>query len=40
VLIVQRYHQRDDACVEALAQHALGVDSFFAWSSPREPVAT
>jgi len=28
------------AIVEALARHALGVDTFFAWSSEREPVAT
>ena len=25
--------------VEALAKHVLGVDTFFEWSSPREPVA-
>lgn len=28
------------ATVQALARHALGVDSFFAWSSERDPVAT
>lgn len=27
-------------CVEALARHALGVDTFFAWSTERETVAT
>ena len=27
------------AAAEALARHVLGVDTFFAWSTPRDPVA-
>jgi len=37
--LVMRWETGDVAAVEELARHVLGIDTFFAWDSPREPSA-